>query len=379
MHIDSLHFKSFRNYGEETFHPGKGLNILVGLNAQGKSNILEAITLLATTRSYRSSREVDLIRWGEQHAALSTHVARQKDVDVTIEVFLGVSEKKVVRINQVKHHRIADLLGHLNAVIFSVEDMQIVRGEPSDRRRFLNIEISQASPGYCHHLVTYRKIIEQRNRLLKEIQGRPGLAGTLESWNTQLVEHGSRLILKRWEFIQLIDQAAREIHERLTDEREELNILYQPSVPLETEVSLAAIQGSYQQALRGRAQEEIARGVTVVGPHRDDLIFRINGADARVFASQGQQRTAALSVKLAETQLLTEVAGEPPVVLLDDVMSELDDRRRAQIFEFLARDCQTFITCTNLEALSPEIAERASVFTVRDGRIECASEVISHN
>jgi DNA replication and repair protein RecF len=377
MQIERLTLKNFRNYTETVFSPGQGLNILIGLNAQGKSNLLEAITLLATTRSYRAGKDLELIRWGETHAALSVQVARQKTNAVAIEVFLATTEKKVARVNQVRYHKIADLLGHLNAVIFSVEDINIVRGEPSDRRRFLNVEISQASPSYCHHLLVYKKCVEQRNRLLKDIQAQRGPMGTLQSWNSQLTEHGARLTLKRWEFVKLIDVAAREIHKKLTDGLEELQVLYRPSTPLPEEVSMESIRLSHQQALEKCVQEEILRGVTLIGPHRDDLMFNIEGADARIYASQGQQRTAALSVKLAEVQLLSEIAGEPPVVLLDDVMSELDDNRRAQILQFLADDCQAFITCTNLEGVSPEMTKRASIFTVRNGEVQCADTTTS--
>jgi len=373
MHIRSLELKNFRNYADLSFRPGDGLNVLVGPNAQGKSNLLEAITLLATSRSYRAGKDTDLIRWGEEKASAAAQVSRNRSHDVSIEVFLAVGEKKTVRINQSRRHKIADILGQVHAVIFSTEDLELLRGEPSDRRRFLNIEISQASPSYCRHLVDYRRILEQRNRLLKDLQYRPGLLGTLESWNAQMIEHGSRLIFRRWEFIQLIGGIAKEIHGHLSDGQEDLEIAYLSSVALPEEVSLEGIRQSFRQVLSTGTREEIERGMTLWGPHRDDLIFRINGADARAFASQGQQRTVALSLKLAEMELLSEIVGEAPVMLLDDVMSELDDNRRRQVLALVAGKCQTFLTCTNLRALSPEVTEEAAVFEVRGGKIECLS------
>lgn len=379
MQIRELVLKNFRTYSELDLRPGPGLNIFVGLNAQGKSNILEAVTILSTTRSFRSGKDSEIIHWGKENARLAVRGERKNQIEFSIDIFIPQTGKKILKINQVKRPKFAELLGILNSVIFSAEDLKIVRGDPGDRRRFLDIEISQASPRYCIHLVRFKKALEQRNRLLKEIQNQTAGIETLESWNKLLIEHGSLIIQKRLEFIEKLEKTAKQIHLNLTDGEEDLVIQYHPSVPVEnlsSENQNLIIAENFKKAIHNLQRAEIFRGSTLAGPHRDDLIFLINGVNARIYASQGQQRTVALSLKLAEMKLLSDLTGEIPVVLLDDFMSELDEKRRKKILELLAKDCQAFITTTTLEILAPDISSRATVFSVHGGRVECVSQVI---
>ena len=373
MHVTSLKLENFRNYGTLEIQPGEGLNIFVGLNAQGKSNLLESLYLLATSKSSRAGKDTELVRFDQPQARVTAEVIRTKNSDVEIEIALSLTEKKVARINGVKHTRLAEVIGQLNAVLFDSGDLEIIRGEPSIRRRFLDLEIAQTSPRYVLALGSYRKTLEQRNRLLRDLRdGRvPGSAReSLPAWNEGLAQHGARLIERRRLFLERLAQLASETHRTLSDERDSLEVAYQPSFSLDGLSDVGDIQRRFQEELASVAGEEAARGTTVRGPQRDDIAFRVNGQDCRLYGSQGQQRTVALSLKLAERQLIEELVGEPPLLLLDDVLSDLDDARRALLFELTARaGSQTFLSCTNLRAFSPSVLERATVYAVSAGEV----------
>ena len=249
--------------------------------------------------------------------------------------------------------------------------METIRGEPSVRRRFLDLEIAQTSPRYVHALATYRKTLEQRNHLLKEI--REHRAGretyeTLSVWSLQLANYGAQLMERRRTFLERLSVLAAQSHHALSNARDDLSLTYQSSFPLDGLPDSAAIRAEFGEQLRRVEGEEKARGTTLVGPQRDDIAFCVNGQDSRLFASQGQQRTIALSVKLAERQLIEELVGEPPLLLLDDVLSDLDDLRRRHLFETIAETkSQTFVTCTNLRAFPAPILEGAAIWTVIGG------------
>jgi len=349
MHVTSLKLENFRNYGTLRIEPGEGLNIFVGRNAQGKSNLLESLYILATSKSSRAGKDTELVRFGTPAARITADVVREKTSDIEIEMALSQSEKKAAR------------------------DLEIIRGEPSIRRRFLDLEIAQTSPRYVLALGSYRKTLEQRNRLLRDLRdGR--ISGSaresLPAWNEGLAQHGARLIERRRLFLERLAQLASETHRTLSDERDELQVTYLPSFPIDGLAEAPAIQERFQQELALVAGEEAARGVTVRGPQRDDIAFLVNGSDCRLFGSQGQQRTVALSLKLAERQLIEELVGEPPLLLLDDVLSDLDDARRGLLFDLTARaGSQTFLSCTNLRAFSPAVLERAAVYSVTDGEV----------
>jgi DNA replication and repair protein RecF len=369
MRLDELRLSCFRNYSELHLVPSSGLNILVGQNGQGKSNLLEAILLLAISKSIRVSKDCEMIQHGADLAAIQACIGRDIDSDVTLDILLPKIEKKYIRINGSKRPRIIELIGNLNAVYFGSSDVGIIGGEPSIRRRFLNIEISQTSPKYCFDLASYKKSIEQRNHLLKEMRDHSGKDFGLDAWNDQLIRFGSAIMAKRALFLHHLAPIAQKIHRELTNNKENLEISYLSCFDLHGQSEVDEIGELFKDALIHVKQDEIRRGITLCGPQRDDILFVLDGQDARSFASQGQQRTAALSLKLAEFEYMHEFVGEPPLVLLDDVMSDLDDQRRDQLISWIDGKCQSFLSCTNLRPFSQTVLEKAAVWNVENGQI----------
>jgi len=371
MQAKILELDNFRNYASLRIEPIAGLNIFAGRNAQGKSNLLESLYLLATSKSTRAAKDAELIRFDQPAARIKAEVLRDKAPDLEIELLLSHTEKKAARINGLRHTRLAEVIGQVNAVLFDSGDLEIIRGEPSVRRRFLDLEIAQTSPRYVHALGAYRKALEQRNRLLRDArEGRmtPDTRGSLFAWNEQLAQHGARLVERRRLFLERLAAIAEDVHQTLSDKRDHLRIVYLPSFPLDDVSDADAIQARFLQALDMVAQDELMRGTTLRGPQRDDVSFTVNGQDCRAFGSQGQQRTVALALKLAERQLIEELVGEPPLLLLDDVLSDLDDARRRLLFDLTAQaGSQTFLSCTNLRAFSKGVLERAAVYDVDSG------------
>ena len=373
MQVRQLGLENFRNYERLAIEPGAELNVFVGRNAQGKSNLLESLYVLATSKSTRAAKDTELIRFGQPFARVTADVVRDKNSDIEIELTLSQAEKKAAKINGVRHTRLAEVIGQVNAVLFDSGDLEIIRGEPSVRRRFLDLEIAQTSPRYVHALGSFRKALEQRNRLLRDLRdGRAGrdARSSLPAWNEQLVQHGALLVERRRRFLDRLATLAAGVHQTLSDDRDTLEIAYAPSFPLDDCVEAAPIRERFLEALATVEGEEMARGTTLRGPQRDDVVFCVNGQDCRLYGSQGQQRTVALSLKLAERQLIEEIVGEPPLLLLDDVLSDLDDARRRHLFDLTAQaGSQTFLSCTNLRAFSKSVLERAAIYTVTDGEV----------
>ncbi len=410
MRVCQLKLSGFRNYNTLDLTPGEGLNILHGANAQGKSNVLEALSLLATTRSFRAGRESEMIFRDSEMAHVTAEIKREREGDAEIQVSVFQSDKKAVRVNGLKRTRVVDILGQFNAVFFGSLDLPIVTGEPSTRRHYLNVEISQISPRYVYDLGHYKRVLEQRNRLLRDLRERPRPPAEvgLDVWNAQLIQFGAPLFEKRRFYIERLAPLADQIHRELTDGKEGLEVRYLPSIPLprcgepdrlresspedrylaeaqtsaESEAptlpqtrpesplsATESIANAFRRALEGVGFDEARRGTTLLGPQRDDLAFLINGNDARIYGSQGQQRTVVLALKLAEFQLIEDYVGEPPVMLLDDVMSDLDDARRKHLLAWVRRRCQTFLTCTNLRSFPKEILEEATTFRVVAGTV----------
>jgi DNA replication and repair protein RecF len=372
MRIQQLRLTNFRNYADLDLAPGEGLNVFVGQNAQGKSNLLEALYVLATTRSLRASRESEMIRQSAETAVVAAEVIREKEPDVALELSVFQTDKKSVRINGVRRTRMLELLGQLNAVFFGALDLGIVSSDPSVRRRWLNLEISQISPKYCFDLAAFKKVLEQRNRLLRDLRERPYRDSGLEVWNEQLVHYGAPLLEKRRFFLDRLAPLAAEIHSDLTDGKEALAVRYLPSVPINGD-GAEEIANAFHAEIQRLSADELRRGVTLTGPQRDDAQFLINGVDARTFGSQGQQRTVVLSLKLAEFRLMEDYVGEPPILLLDDVMSDLDDARREHLLCYIRRRSQTFVTCTNLRSFPEDVVKEASVFRVESGIVTTES------
>ncbi|MBV9850041.1 MAG: DNA replication/repair protein RecF [Armatimonadetes bacterium] len=373
MQVKQLRLENFRNYGALTIEPGAELNVFVGRNAQGKSNLLESLYVLATSKSTRAAKDTELIRFDQPFARVTAEVLRERNSDIQIALTLSQTEKKAARINGVRHTRLAEVIGQVNAVLFDSGDLEIIRGEPSVRRRFLDLEIAQTSPRYVHALGAFRKALEQRNRLLRDLRdGRAGrdARSSLPAWNVQLAQHGALLVERRRRFLERLAQLAAGVHRTLSDERDTLEIAYVPSFALDEAAEAPAIRERFLDALASVEGEETARGTTLRGPQRDDVAFCVNGQDCRLYGSQGQQRTVALSLKLAERQLIEEIVGEPPLLLLDDVLSDLDDARRRHLFDLTARaGSQTFLSCTNLRAFSKGVLERATIYAVTAGEV----------
>lgn len=348
MWVRSLQLRHFRNYEELSLSFSPGLNVVYGDNAQGKTNLLESIYLLSTGKSHRTGRDSELIMAGSNLLSARAAVTRQTG-DMTLELTLGTETRKQLRINGVTEQRIANLVGNLGSVFFSPDDLQLVKGAPAGRRRFLDIEISQLSQTYLHHLIVYTKVVQQRNTLLK----REGVdRSLLEIYDQQLVTTGAQLAVRRAQSVARLSPLAAAYHETLSSGKEQLDLQYESQIAAAGEIpSLPVAEERIWRLLEQRQRDELRRQVTLVGPHRDDLRFSINGTDARLYGSQGQQRTAVLALKLAELQYMYEELGEYPVLLLDDVASELDPHRRHFLLHAVREGVQTFVSCTDLEDL----------------------------
>ncbi len=373
MYLTKLILSNFRNYEHLQLEPNAGLNLITGENAQGKTNLLEAIYLLATGRPLRTSKDDDLIRWQAQQASVFAHIHREQSLDVEVEIDLCRNHPRTVKVDG-QAHRATAALGLFNVVVFSALDMDIVRGQPADRRRYLDIEISMLSPAYARALTGYKRALEQRNRLLKSIREgggalTPSTIDLLEAWDEQLVRYGSAVVVARDRFITALQPRASQAHRELSEQREELEVRYAPSIEGLTD-DREQVAERFREAIRTVRQEELRRGSTLVGPQRDDLALLVDGREARVYASQGQQRTVMLSLKRAEFELALHERQEPPIVLLDDVMSDLDDIRRAQLLRMTLRGAQAFITATSAETFPQEILAAARMYRVENGHIE---------
>ena len=362
MRVKSLILRDFRSYESAEIHPAAGITVFAGRNAQGKTNLLEAIHLCCTGRSHRTSRDEEMIRWGCS-GAKATVAAEQRDGthEVSVVLLRGQKKKKHVLIGARQAERIGELFGHVCCVLFSPEDLSIVKGGPSERRRFLDMQLSQLRPGYFYALQRSAHALLQRNALLREIESHPGLIDTLNMWDEQLALAGDAVVRGRREVTEALSRLAGDEHERLTDGAETL------SLRLSSEAAKEENPGEYLlRRLSETREEDLRRGTTTTGVHRDDLLISVSGKDARVYASQGQQRTAVLSLKLAQTAFAEAERGEPPVLMLDDVMSELDPVRRCLLISRIDR-LQTFVTCTDPADLSG--APEGMIFRVENRKI----------
>ena len=361
MELSGLELKDFRNYEELSLLFDKGTNIFYGGNAQGKTNILEAIFLGCTSRSHRSVKDRELIRFGctEGHVKL---LLDKNDIDYRIDLHIKKNRSKGIAVNGVPLRRMSDLFGIANVVFFSPEDLSIIKNGPAERRRFLDTELCQIDRIYTHDLISYNRVIDQKNKLLKRIceKGKKTEEENemLSIYNEQLGKYGSSIIDARDEFIKKLSVVVREKHRELTDGLEELVMKYEPDVK-SADISREILMNS---------EREERVGAAITGPHRDDICFMINGIDLRHFGSQGQQRTGALSLKLAEISLVEETTGERPVLLLDDVLSELDRKRQDMLLSSLT-GIQVFITCTGIDDLIERRFRMDKIFFVEKGKV----------
>ncbi|MBD5520661.1 MAG: DNA replication/repair protein RecF [Lachnospiraceae bacterium] len=357
MIIKSLELANYRNYDFLDINFSNGTNILYGDNAQGKTNILEAIYLSSTTKSHKGTKDRDIINFDKEEAHIRT-LLEKDGIDNRVDMHLRKNKSKGIAINGQKIKKAAELLGLLNVVFFSPEDLGIVKNGPSERRRFIDMELCQLDSFYLYNLNHYNKIVNQRNKLLKDMYFNPELKDTLNIWDSQLVSFGSKIIERRKIFVEQLNDIIYEIHRKLSGDREELVISYEPDTLIE----------NYEHSLIVNKEKDIKLKQTTVGPHRDDFSFMAGNIDIRKFGSQGQQRTAALSLKLSEIELVKKLTKDNPVLLLDDVLSELDSNRQNYLLNTIG-DIQTIITCTGLDEFVNNRFEINKVFKVENGKV----------
>lgn len=368
MELTSLTLVNYRNYADLALDFSAGVNVFLGENAQGKTNLLESIYVLALTRSHRTSSDKDLIRWQEKSATISGRV--KKNVS-EIPLSLHFSNKgKRARVNHLEQSKLSQYIGQLNVILFAPEDLELVKGAPSVRRRFIDMEFGQMNPLYLYNTTQYRRILKDRNAYLKRLQMKQTTDKVfLSVLTTQLVAVGAQVLLARRAFLARLQAAAQPIHAEIANQQETLTLAYQTGVDFDQDADLETVKVAFEAALARQETREIMQGTTLVGPHRDDLQFIVNNNDVAVFGSQGQQRTTALAVKLAEIDLMQEETGEYPVLLLDDVLSELDASRQTHLLLAIQDKVQTFITAPTLSDVARQLIHTPKVFHVKQGEI----------
>ena len=357
MYIESIELKNYRNYEYLYIELDPATNILYGDNAQGKTNILEAAYLCGTTKSHRGSRDREIIRFGQEESHIRMMV-RRDGISRKIDVHLKKNKSKGIAVDGIPIKKASELFGIVNLVFFSPEDLNIIKNGPGERRRFLDMELCQLDKIYLQDLAGYNQVLNQRNKLLKDISFSPRLADTLDVWDMQLVHYGKKIIGARKRFIGELNGMIRDLHASLTGGRESIYLNYEPNVDEEL----------LEERLAASRDRDLKFKQSSVGPHRDDFCVQVNDIDIRKFGSQGQQRTAALSLKLSELALVKKRIGENPVLLLDDVLSELDSSRQNYLLQSI-HQIQTLITCTGLDEFVSNRFEINKIFRVIDGNV----------
>jgi len=361
--LNNLQIEHYRNLEMVELSLDSQIVLFVGQNAQGKTNLLESIYVLAMAKSHRTNKDRELIAWDQEFSRLRAHVEK-KHGPLSLEIQLTKKGKKA-KINGLEQRKLSNYIGALNVVMFAPEDLDIVKGNPSVRRRFIDMEIGQVSPVYLHLLSQYQKLIQQRNQALKE-----GYGDLLDVYNMQMAELSAKILSKRMAFIDKLQIWANEIHGEITSGKEQLTLQYQSTFIYEKEMSEQEAIHFIFQYLQSIREKELLRGMSLAGPHRDDLYFSINGKSVQQYGSQGQQRTTALSLKLAEIELIYQEVGEYPLLLLDDVLSELDEYRQSHLLSGIKNRVQTFVTSTGVEGLNHDTLKQASLYRVDHGKVK---------
>ena len=359
MFIKRLQMLNYRNYNVLDISLGPHVNVFMGDNAQGKTNILEGIYYCAFARSHRTSKDRELINWNADNALLSVSVGRER-LDKRIDISILKDGKKAIQINKIKIKKIGELFGNFNVVMFSPEDLKIIKDSPGVRRKFIDMELCQLNPKYYYNLVQYNKVLNERNSILRNRNINKDI---LEVYDMQLVEFGYNIIRERLEYIKKLNKYSEKIHSDITSGKEKIEFRYTSTIK-----DLENIKDNFYALLEKNRVRDSERGITSVGPHRDDFIVLINDIDTKSYGSQGQQRTAVLTIKFASLKIIKELTGEHPVLLLDDVLSELDFSRKRYILSTIG-DIQTIITCTGIEDLYEYLDDKSKVFKVKDGEI----------
>ena len=358
MIIRSLELTDYRNYDHLNIEFDRGTNIFYGDNAQGKTNILEAVYIAATTKSHKGSRDSEIIRFGHEEAHVRT-VVENDGIPTRVDMHLRSSKTKGIAIDGNRIKKAAELMGLCKVVFFSPEDLNIVKNGPSHRRRFIDMELCQLDQFYLYNLNNYNKILNRRNQVLKDMHFDRGLEESLSVWDDQLISYGTKIIERRKKFADELEEQIKDVHSKLSGGREEISIIYEPSVKEE----------DFEESLKASRSRDIKSKATAIGPHRDDFAFMIGDIDIRKFGSQGQQRTAALSLKLSEIDMMKKLSGDNPILLLDDVLSELDRKRQGFLLDSIG-DIQTFITCTGIDDFVNDRFVMNRVFYVENGTVK---------
>ncbi|SEA85560.1 DNA replication and repair protein RecF [Pseudobutyrivibrio sp. ACV-2] len=362
MIIKSIELENFRNYDSLSINFDEHTTILFGNNAQGKTNILESAYMSGTTKSHKGSRDKEIIKFDKNESHIKTIISKN-DRDYQIDIHLRKNKSKGIAINRVPIKKASDLFGLINIIFFSPEDLNIIKNGPAERRKFMDAELCQIDKIYLSDLTNYNKALNQRNALLKEMVYKPDLKETLSLWDEQLISYGKKIITRRQQFINDINIIVKEIHNKITSGKENIDVTYDPNID----------DIFFLDELVKNKEKDMRFCQTSVGPHRDDIKITVDGIDIRKYGSQGQQRTCALSLKLSEIKLVEDTINDKPILLLDDVLSELDKNRQSDLLDNLL-DTQTIITCTGIDEFVKNRFKLNTVYKVTNGSIELITE-----
>lgn len=360
MYIKNLHLVNFRNYNELNIELTNGVNIFIGNNAQGKTNILEGIYYCSLAKSHRTNKDRELINWNSEEAYVKAYIVKER-LNKSIEIKIFKDGKKGIRINSIKANKIQELIGVFNVVLFSPEDLKIVKESPSYRRKFIDIELCKLNPKYYYSLVQYNKALNERNTLLKKWNEK--IEDVIEVYDNQLAAFGAFIIKERLRYIELLNDKGKVIHKEITSELEDIRFKY-----ITTLKDFDNVEAGLKELFKKNLKGDMEKRTTSHGPHRDDFSIDINDIDTRSYGSQGQQRTAVLTIKFSSLEIIKNQTGEYPILLLDDVLSELDLNRQKYILNSI-NNVQTIVTCTGIENIKSYLNEDAKVFTVQEGKV----------
>jgi len=367
MIVNKLVIKNYRNFIEAEAKLNGSLNIFIGDNGQGKTNLLESIYIASIGRTFRMNSENELINFFENKSTVEIHMFKN-NYNIKIEIVLEKNKKKLVYINGVKLDKTSEMIGILNNVIFTPDDMKIIKGSPVERRRFINIDISQIKPKYKYLLNKYKKVTTERNLILKNYYSKYENQNILNIWNDYLVNIGTEIIIYRNEYIKNLKKYATDIYSNISGNKEELDIIYSSNIGC-IDLDKEEIKKIFHDKINNNYKNEILKGTSIYGPHKDDVLIKINERECKYFGSQGQQRSAILALKLAEIEIIKDEVGEYPILLLDDVLSELDNKRKSYLIEYI-RGIQTIITTTegyDLNNLTKDFNKKN--FYINEGKI----------
>ncbi|UOQ83804.1 DNA replication/repair protein RecF [Gracilibacillus salinarum] len=368
MHIQQLSLTNYRNYKQLSVQFDDKINVIIGENAQGKTNLMESIYVLGFSKSHRTTKDKELIQWDQNYAKIEgSIVKRNRQFPLEIQI---TNKGKKAKLNHLEQRRLSDYIGALNIVMFAPEDLNLVKGSPQIRRRFIDMEIGQIQPVYIYHLGQYVKILKQRNHLLKQLQKRRTDDVTmLRVLTEQMTEHAAIILEKRFLFMKHLRKWANEIHRGISRGIEDLDLQYAATAEVSESDNKEKIRITLTESFAEVETKEIERGTTLIGPHRDDVVFYVNGKNVQTYGSQGQQRTTALSLKLAEIELIYQETKDYPILLLDDVLSELDDYRQSHLLDTIEGKVQTFVSTTSVDGIHHQTLEKAEIFRIDQGKI----------